>query len=162
MSAMLPNNPNSNNNKNKQEPFGEIIKSMQHFLNEKPIRGFLQSIDDFFKSPFPPELGFHVETLDNGEEYIVSAELPGIKREQIQLHMQGQLLTISVDNQQLELQEDEINQVFQQKKIRQYTSRTISLPQVINEKRIKASYQNGLLQIRIPQEKRKIINIDDE
>ncbi len=160
MSTKLPSDPN-HSNKNKTEPFGELIKSMQGFFNEKPIKGFLQSIDDFFKNPFPSGFGFPVETVDNGKEYIVSAELPGIKREQIQLNIQGHLLTISVDNHQIELEEDEINQVFKQKNFRQFSSRTIALPQVINEKKIKASYRDGLLQIVIPQEKGKIITIED-
>jgi HSP20 family molecular chaperone IbpA len=160
MSTMLPSDQN-HQHKNKPEPFGELIKSMHDFFNEKPVKGFLQSIDDFFKNPFPPGFGFPVETVDNGKEYVVSAELPGIKREQIKLNIQGHLLTISIDNHQIELEEDEINQVFKQKQFRQYTSRTISLPQAINEKKIKASYRDGLLQIRIPQERGKIINIDD-
>jgi HSP20 family molecular chaperone IbpA len=157
---MLPGHPNQNN-KNKPEPFGDFRKKMNDFFNEKPIKGFLQSIDDFFNNPFPPGFGFPVETVDNGKEYIVSAELPGIKREQIQLNIQGNLLTITVDNQQLELEEDEINQVFKQKQFRQYSSRTIALPQTINEKKIKASYRDGLLQIHIPRERGRNIHIED-
>jgi HSP20 family protein len=160
MSAMLPDDPNDNRNK-LEPPFGELIKSMQNFFNEKPIRGFLQSMDDFFKTPFPQGLGFPVDTTDNGKEYIVSAELPGIKREQIQLNIQGHLLTISINNQQIELEEDEINQVFKQKQFRQYSSRTITLPQAIDEKKIKAYYRDGLLQIRIPLERGIIIDLED-
>ncbi len=52
------NNPKKPN----PEPFGELVKSMNDFFNEKPVRGFLQSIDDFFKTPFPQWTGFHVET----------------------------------------------------------------------------------------------------
>lgn len=161
MSNMLPGDPNDNNRKKLEPPFGELIKSMQHFFNEKPIRGFLQSVDDFFKTPFPQGFGFPVDTTDNGKEYIVSAELPGIKREQIQLNIQGHLLTISINNQQIELEEDEIHQVFKQKHFRQYSSRTIALPQAIDEKKIKAYYRDGLLQIHVPQERGKIIDIED-
>lgn len=158
MPAKLPSEQNHNN---KQEPFGDFIRSMQGFFNEKPVRGFLQQIDDFFKTPFPLGTDFMVETKETGKEYIVTAELPGVKREQIQLNIQGNLLTISIDNQQLELEEDEINQVFKRKQLRQLSSRTISLPQAINEKTIKATYRDGLLQIRIPQNKGKIINIEE-
>jgi HSP20 family protein len=161
MSSMLPSDPNDHHKSKPEPPFGEFLKSMQNFFNEKPIRGFIQQMDDFFKSPFPPGFGFPVDTVDNGNEYIVSAELPGIKREQIQLNIHGNLLTISVNNQQVELEEDEINQVFKQKQFRQYSARTIALPQAINEKKIKAYYQDGLLQIHVPQEKGKIIDIEE-
>lgn len=162
MSSMLPGDPNGTNKNKPEPPFGELIRSMQNFFNEKPIQGFLQQMDDFFKTPFPHQgFSFPVDTMDNGKEYIVSAELPGIKREQIQLNIQGHLLTISIKNQQIELEEDEINQVFKQKQFRQYSSKTIALPQAIDEKKIRAYYRNGLLQICIPQGKGKIIDIEE-
>jgi len=160
MTSIPPNEKNNLKNK-KTEPFGELMKSMNDFFNEKPIRGFLQSIDDFFKTPFPPVAAFHVETVETGNEYIISAELPGIKKEQIHLNIVGNYLTISVENNVLETEEDDKNQIYHRKFSRSQSSRTISLPQPINEKKIKASYRDGLLQIHIPQEKGKIIQLED-
>ena len=40
MSSMLPSDKN-NPKKPKQKPFGELMKSMNDFFNEKPIKGFL-------------------------------------------------------------------------------------------------------------------------
>jgi HSP20 family protein len=157
---MLPND--KNNNKNQlPEPFRELVKSMNDFLTEKPVRGFLQSIDEFFKSPFPNSAGFHVETTETGKEYIVITELPGVKREQIQLNITGNYLTITVENNELETEENDHTHVYRRKFLRQQSSKTISLPHAINEKLVKASYRDGLLQIRIPQEKGKKIEIDD-
>jgi HSP20 family molecular chaperone IbpA len=160
MSSMLPSDKN-NPKKPKSEPFGEIMKSMNDFFNEKPIRGFLQSIDEFFKSPFPSGSSFHVDTIETEGEYVISAELPGVKREQIHLNIAENFLTISVENKELETEEDEYHQVYQRKFLRQQSSRTISLPHTINEKKVKASYRDGLLKIRVPQEKGKVIEIED-
>lgn len=154
----------SEQNQNKQgmpEPFGELMRSMNGFLQEQPFRSFVQSIDDFFKTPFPPVRGFQVDLAESNKEFLITAKLPGVKREQIQLNVLGNHLTISIDNQQIELEQDEKDQVFARKQFQQRTSRTIILPQPINEKKIKASYRDGLLQIRIPQDSGKIINIDD-
>lgn len=159
MSSLTPNNQNNKNNK--PEPFGELIKTMNSFLNEKPIRGFLQSIDEFFKSPFPPVSPFNVELIEKDHEYLISAELPGVKKEQIHLNAVGNYLTITVENNILETQEDEQNRTFSRRFSRQQSSRSISLPQPINEKKIKASYRDGLLQVRIPQEKGKNIPLED-
>jgi HSP20 family protein len=160
---MSSNLPSDKNKAKKPFPdhFGDLMKSMNDFFSEKPIRGFLQSMDDFFKTPFPFEGGFHVQTDEREHEYIVTAELPGVKREQIHLNMTGPYLTISVENKELETAEDENNQVYHRKFVRQHTSRTVSLPSAINEKKIKASYRDGLLQIRIPREKGKNIEIED-
>ena len=160
LSSNLPSDKN-NPKKPIPDPFSELRKSMNEFFNEKPIRGFLQSIDDFFKTPFPFEGGFHVETVETGNEYIVTAELPGIKREQIHLNITGNYLTISVENNELETAEDSNSHIYRRKYVRQASSRTISLPHAINEKMIKASYRDGLLQVRIPRQKGKIIEIDD-
>jgi HSP20 family protein len=156
---MLPGDQN-NNKKNKPEPFGEIFRSMNEFFHEKPIKGFLQTIDDFFKSPFPNG-AFSVETQEKAEEFIITAQLPGIKREQIRLNILRNYITISVENNEIETAEDKYAQVFQQKLSRQQSSRTISLPQPIIENKVKASYRDGLLQIRIPREKGKTITIEE-
>ncbi|MEH7108585.1 MULTISPECIES: Hsp20/alpha crystallin family protein [Bacillaceae] len=160
---MASNFPVDKNNSKKPipDPFGELVKSMNNFFSEKPIKGFLQSIDDLFKTPFPFEGGFVAETVESGNEYIVTAELPGVKREQIHLNITGNYLTISVENKELETAEDQNRQFYSRRFVQQRSSRTISLPQAINEKKIKASYRDGLLQIRIPREQGKIIEIDE-
>lgn len=159
--SSLPPDENKNLKKQYPESFGEIMKTMGDFFNEKPIRGFLQSIDDLFKTPFPSGQSFHVETSESKDEYIISAELPGIKKDQIHLNVVGNFITISIENQMVETEEDDRSQVFRRKLTRHQSSRTISLPQPINEKRIKASYRDGLLKIRIPIEKGNIITLED-
>ncbi|MFJ7725593.1 Hsp20/alpha crystallin family protein [Neobacillus sp. NPDC097160] len=160
MSSMIPSDKN-NPKKQIPEPFRDLVKTMNDFFTEKPVRGFLQSIDDLFKTPFPVSAGFPVETVETGKEYIITAELPGVKREQINLNITGNYVTISVENNELETEENDQTQVFQRKFIRQQSSRTISLPHAINEKMVKATYRDGLLQIRIPQVKGKVIEIED-
>jgi HSP20 family protein len=160
MSSMPPSDP-KNPKKSKQEPFGDLFKSMNDFFHEKPIRGFLQTIDDFFKTPFPPSNTFHVDTIETKNEFVISAELPGIKREQIHLSFTGNYLTISIENNEMVTEEDEKNQFYHRRQWRSQSSRTITLPYQINEKKVKASYRDGLLQIRIPQEKGKMRNIED-
>lgn len=159
MSSMLPGDSN-NKNKLKPEQFRDFFKTMNDFLHEKPVKGFLQSIDEFFNSPFPGS-GFHVDMQETGNEYIITAEMPGIKREQIHVNILNHSLTISVENNEIETKEDQSNHIFQRRVSRQQMSRTITLPHKINENQVKASYRDGLLQIRIPQEKGRIINIEE-
>ncbi|WML47731.1 Hsp20/alpha crystallin family protein [Neobacillus sp. PS3-34] len=160
MSSQLPGDPQGRK-KAKAEPFGDLMKTMNDFFQEKPVKGFLQTIDDFFRTPFPSTPSFHVETLESPKEIIINAELPGVKKEQIQIDIRGNYLNISVDQSELILEEDEVNQTYRKKQFRQKSSRTIALPQPINEKNIKASYRDGLLQIRLPRVKGKTINIEE-
>ncbi|MDE3839345.1 heat-shock protein Hsp20 [Bacillus methanolicus] len=157
MSSNLPIDPK----RNRQEPFGEIMKSMNDFFNEKPVKGFLQTIDEFFKSPFPPS-SFHVDVTETDREHIVAAELPGVKKEQIHINVIGNYLTISVNRDETISEQNETTKSFRRRQSIQRTSRTIGFDQPINEKKVKASYKNGLLEIRIPKLKGKKIIIDAE
>jgi HSP20 family protein len=159
MSSMPPSDQN-NNKKVKPEQFRDFFRTMNDFIHEKPVKGFLQSIDEFFNSPFPSG-AFPVEVRETEDEYIITAELPGVKKEQIRLNILPNHVSISVENKEMETKEDLNNHFFQKRISQQRLSRTIPLPKTINEKLVKASYRDGLLTIGIPQIRGKTINIED-
>lgn len=145
--------------KKDREPFGDFIRSMNTFFHEKPVKGLLESIDEFFKNPFP-NLSFPVDVVETNKEFIITAELPGIKRDQIQIDTIGNQLTISINNTEEISEEDDINHVYRRSHSIQRSSRTINLPVPIIEKQVKATYKDGLLQIRIPRRSGKSISIE--
>ncbi|MBP3040030.1 Hsp20/alpha crystallin family protein [Bacillaceae bacterium Marseille-Q3522] len=140
------------------EPFGGIYHSMNHIFREQPVKGFLQSIDDFFKKPFPFS-SFSVNVREVENEFLITAELPGVKKEQIHIDIFDYSIAITVDHQETILEENENREVMKKSHTMQRLSRTISLPFVINEKTVKAAYENGLLTIKVPKQKRKSIEI---
>ena len=55
------------------------------------------ALDNFFDAPFAPlsstAAGFKMNVEDAGDKYVVSAELPGVKREEIDVELnEGQML----------------------------------------------------------------------
>jgi HSP20 family protein len=156
MTSKLPKESNKKN-----EPFGEILEHMNQFFQERPLKGLLQNIDDFFNSPFPSS-SIPVDVKETDKEYLIHAKLPGVRKEQIELNVLGNSLSIMVHSSEELIEEDAKNQVFQKKRSLSQSSRTIQLPQQMNEKLVKASYQNGLLQITIPKQKGSSIIIDHE
>jgi HSP20 family protein len=155
MSSQLPENKNKKN----KESFGEIMKSMNSFFTERPIKGLLVSIDEFFKHPLTP-ISFPINLTETSKEYIITAELPGIKKEQIQIDTIGNQIAISINNMEELAETDEINHVYRRRHSIQKSSRSVNLPIPIDEKQVKASYKDGLLQIRIPRKTGKTIQID--
>jgi HSP20 family protein len=149
---------NAGNKKNNLEPIGVIIKTMNDFFQEKPVKGFLQTMDEFFQNPFLSS-AFEMELDETEKEHIIRAALPGVKREQIGIDILENVLTVSIQKEELHQEEDSKNQVFHRRQSRQHSSRTISLPYPINEKTVMATYKDGLLQIRIPKQKGKRVNI---
>ncbi|MFE8695706.1 Hsp20/alpha crystallin family protein [Cytobacillus sp. FJAT-53684] len=154
-------NERNNNNKGKNEPIGDLMKSMNQFFQEKPVKGFLQSMDEFFKNPFPSSTSsFHVNVSETNDEHIISAELPGINKEQIQIDVLDNYVTITVLSTESMTEENEHQKTIKKQTSIKKSIRTVPLPQLINESKVKASYQNGLLQIRVPKQKGKQIMID--
>ncbi|WP_251635183.1 Hsp20/alpha crystallin family protein [Neobacillus niacini] len=159
MSNMPPSDQN-NNKKLKPEQFRDFFRTMNDFIHEKPVKGVLQSIDEFFSSPFPGG-AFPIQVRESEDKYIITAELPGVKKEQIRLNILPNQLTISIENNESETTEGLNNHFFQKRISHERLSRTIPLPVVINEKMVKASYRDGLLTITVPMLRGKTINIED-
>ena len=80
-----------------KEPFGDLMKSMNDFFHQKPVRKLLDSIDDFFDHPFPM-LQIPVDMYETENELVIKADLPGIKREQISIEFIGNQLIISINH----------------------------------------------------------------
>ncbi|PLR77180.1 heat-shock protein Hsp20 [Bacillus sp. V3-13] len=154
----MSSNPRRDSKNDKQEAFAELVKSMNDFFHEKPVRGFLQTVDQFFKYPFPHG-SFPVEVHETDKEHVITAELPGVKKEQIHIDILGNQITIEVKNSEVFTEEDEKKHYYRKKQTFQRSSRTITLSHPINEKKVKASYQNGLLEIHIPKLRGKSVQI---
>lgn len=85
---------------------------------------------------------------EDGENFIVKAELPGLKKEEIKISVRGNLLTITGERKQ---EEETKNKTYHRVE-RQYGkfSRTISLPSEVDVNKIKAVYKDGVLHITLP------------
>ena len=121
------------------ELFGELMRPLNQFFHEKPVKGFLQQMDELFQKPFSFVPSFTVEVSETEQEYLITAELPGIKREQIGIDVLDHYVTISIHSAELLTEEDENRKIVRRQESLQRSSRTIPLPQLINERNVKAS-----------------------
>lgn len=143
------------------DPFQEVMKSMNDFFHSRPAKGFLQTIDEFFKAPNPLFSSFPLHVEENENEHIITAELPGINKEQIQIDIIDNYITIRVKNIEVVTTEDTTQHIFRKKSSLQKMTRTVTLPHLIDESTVKARYQNGLLTIKVPNQKGKRLKIED-
>lgn len=89
-----------------------------------------------------------VDLEETSEEIIVKAEIPGIKKEAIKLQVTGDSLTIIGERRyETETKEKTVHRVE-----RSYGKfqRIIGLPTEVQASKAKASYENGVLMIRLP------------
>ncbi|ESU30403.1 hypothetical protein G3A_22700 [Bacillus sp. 17376] len=145
----------------KHEALEQWFKSMNQLMQEKPVKGILQSIDDFFRHPFP-HAPFNVGVHETEQEYIVTAELPGVKRDQISINIINNSLTILVNQTDVTSEINDVAKTEKHMASARRLSRTIPFSVPVNERKTRASYRDGLLEVKIAKKPGKKIDILDQ
>ncbi|MDM5239016.1 molecular chaperone Hsp20 [Bacillus cereus] len=131
-------------------PVRNYLKQIDDFFEQTPLRNVIADLNHFFQKG-NRLLTFPVDLYEVGEELVVTAELPGIQKEQIQIEIQSEYLKVSVKEEVLEETEEQTSHnYYRRERSISEASRMIKLPYLINKKAAKASYQNGVLEIRAP------------
>ncbi|GBD94922.1 18 kDa heat shock protein [bacterium BMS3Abin05] len=89
-----------------------------------------------------------VDISETEHDLIVTAELPGIKKDALKLSVQDNILTIKGEKKQEKETKDENYHRIE----RSYGAfqRTFSLPAIVDATKIKATFKDGVLKIRLP------------
>lgn len=148
-----------NSKRSQNEVFNEFKTTMDRIFAEKPLKGILQSMDDFFTAS--QERSFPVEIIESKTDYLIKAILPGVKREHIDIEMLAQGVIISVKNQEAFIETNDTQRMTRKKHTSIARSRTVSLSKPIDERKATASHRDGVLQIKIPKLKGTRISINE-
>lgn len=114
--------------------------------------------DDFFRpwNEWFDTSGFLGRTLnvpavnitEHKDEYQVSLAAPGMKKEDFNIDVDGNMLTISSEKEE---STEEKEKKFTRKEYSYSSfSRCFTLPEEINKEKIEASYEDGVLKISLP------------
>lgn len=127
---------------------------------------FQNMLDDFFSDGWPLRRSlagdtFKIDIQDNGNEYLVEAEIPGVKKENVNLSLEDGRLNISINKEETKEEKDK-NYIHRERKFSSM-SRNIFLEDAESEG-IKAKLNDGVLTITVPkkpkQYKAKLIEIE--
>ena len=116
-------------------------------------------IEPFFSfSSLWPSLNFDVgvraplmDIEDRGNELVVSIDMPGVKKENINIEVQPNYLTVSAEYKHKK-EKKKKNYYFKERKFVGY-SRSASLPEEVIPSKVTAKYENGVLIIHLPKVK---------
>lgn len=121
---------------------------------------FDQLFDDFFNRrwmrPFPMERPFgeieafvpHVDVIDREDEVVVHAEVPGYKKEDIEISVSNSSLNIRGETRTEE--KEEKGDFYCCEISHGAFSRTVPLPAYVDETKAKASMKDGMLELTLP------------
>lgn len=140
--------------------YSPFMQSMNDFFTQKPIKRLLDTMDEFFDQTHLLQ-SIPIEMYETDKNLIITADLPGKKREQITVQYSYNQVTISVKHSEKIEQTNDKKQYYYKKQSLNNASRTITLPYPINEKLAKANFKDGQLKITLPKQKRKNINIEE-
>jgi len=134
------------------------------FLVRKAPEHFIRTVNDeinsllnrHFDSYFPEaaywedsdKFSIPVEITDKGKNYCVCAELPGIKKEDLDIDIDKNYLTINAEKQE-EKNVDENNYKKSEFRYGSY-SRTVYFPEEIDIEKTDAKMEHGILKINAP------------
>ena len=93
--------------------------------------------------------GFKVDVKDNGESYDLTAELPGLKKENISLTYENNYRTIATKSEQSNDEKDEQGNYVRRERSQSSMSRSFYIDN-IDEARATAEYKDGLLLVHMP------------
>jgi len=113
---------------------------------------FSNMIDDFFTGSWPLQRSlvgdtFKIDIQDNDTEYTIEAELPGVKKDDVEITLNEGRLNISVKRE--EVSEDKSKKYIHRERKYAQMSRSILLADA-NEENIQAKLEDGVLIIKVP------------
>ncbi len=111
----------------------------RHFDNYFPQSGYWEDVN---------KLSMPIEVTDKGSEYDIRAELPGIKKEDLDIDIENDFLKINAKKID-ETKEEEKNYKHSEFSYGEF-SRTIQLPEEIDIERTEAKLEHGVLMINAP------------
>jgi HSP20 family protein len=90
----------------------------------------------------------HADVAETDAEYWITAELPGVPLENVQLAIDDDVLTLSVDKR---LNADGDNRTYHHVERRHGTfSRSFRLPKAVDRDQVQATMKDGVLSVRLP------------
>ncbi len=124
------------------------------WFNEAFLRPFGAIGFPRLRSLMTEDLAPSVDVFEEGEDIVVKAELPGIKKEDIDIRLTDGMITISGEKKK----EDEIKRKDYYKLERSYGSfcRSFELPAEVQKDKVKSTFKDGVLEIRMPKSKEAI------
>ena len=122
------------------DPFNELVDDLFNGFLVRPVA--YEGLGDVL-----PRM--KVDVAEKNGAYKVTAELPGVRKEDIQVSIDGAQVTLSAEvKQEKEASQDE--RVLHAERTFGKVTRSFTLPQDIDEAKVEAKFRDGVLELTLP------------
>jgi HSP20 family protein len=116
-----------------------------------------EPFEDFFKGFFVRPVGFpseanmdiKLDVKETDKEFLVDAEIPGAKKENIMVDVDGDTVSIRAEVKS-EREEKKGEKIVYSERSYGMVSRSFTLPVDVDDKAVKAEYKDGVLKLVLP------------
>lgn len=122
----------------RREPFNEVRERMEDVFNS------FRDLDRLSATGFS---AFPVDVEESNGEVVVRADIPGVEREQIEVHTSQNGLEIRASHEE-DVEEEQKNYYRRERRSRRF-QRTVSLPAPVDPDSASAEYENGVLTVKM-------------
>lgn len=128
-------------------PFNELARTFKRMQEEfeSVARNWNQ---EEFELPTTATSPVKVDVEETDEALVVTAELPGFETDDMDLRVNEQTLHIQAEREEEE--EAEEGEYVRRERHRASVTRSVALPEAVETEGIEASYDNGVLTVRLP------------
>lgn len=127
------------------DPFGELA-GMRSVLDRLFDDGFPRSLHRASEELGPGALG--IDIIENGEELVVKAHVPGIDPKDVDISIEDDVLTIKGET-RAEEEKKEDNYLRRELRYGSFL-RSLRLPPTVDAEKATAQFENGELRLRLP------------
>ncbi len=114
---------------------------------EDMFRGFFRPVRWEGAATQAPQIKLDIDEDD--KNYVVKAEIPGVSKEDIDIRIEGGQVSISAEVKK-ESEEKKEGRTIRSERSYGYASRAFSLGSEVDQSKAEASYENGVLQLKLP------------
>jgi HSP20 family protein len=91
---------------------------------------------------------YGVDIREDGDHLVVEAELPGFKKDEVDITLENQTLTISAEKKEENKQEVKGEYLLNERRYSRFL-RSFTLPPTVDEKSVQAKLENGVLTVSL-------------
>lgn len=128
------------------DPFGEIARldpfwNMEDMFKDVMLRPVFRGLE--------AEPKIKIDVSEEDKAYLVKAEIPGVKKEDIHVSVDGNLVSISAEVKK-EKEEKEGKRLIRSERYYGKVYRSFSLGQEVDQAATQAKYADGVLELTLP------------
>lgn len=89
-----------------------------------------------------------LDLTETEKDFVIRAEVPGVPRENLDVHLEGELLTLTGHREKVARETNE-NVLWEERETGKFV-RTLRLPRPVEPAKVEAHYTDGVLTVRLP------------